>query len=38
MAFAFSLLQQHHTLGACDDLVRDEGFADRRAALQAMLG
>jgi ArsR family metal-binding transcriptional regulator len=38
MAFAFSLLQQHHTLGACDVLVRDEGFADRRAALQAMLG
>jgi len=38
MAFAFSLLQQQRALGACDILVRDEGFADRRTALQAMLG
>jgi ArsR family metal-binding transcriptional regulator len=38
MAFAFGLLQQHHGLGECYVLVEDEGFADRRTALQAMLG
>ena len=36
MAFAFGLLQQHHALMECHVLTEDEGFADRRTALQAM--
>jgi ArsR family metal-binding transcriptional regulator len=38
IAFAFGLLQQHRALGECEVFERDEGFADRRTALQAMLG
>ena len=38
IAFAFGLLQQRHQLGECSTLVNEEGFADRRTALQSMLG
>ena len=38
MAYAFSLLQQRRELDACAPLTQDEGFADRRLALQGMLG
>ena len=38
IAFAFSLLQQRRELADCDVLPKDEGFADRRTALQAMIG
>ena len=38
MAYAFSLLQQRRELDACATLTQQEGFADRRLALQGMLG
>ncbi len=37
IAFAFGLTQQHCTLAACGLLIHEEGFADRRTALLAML-
>jgi len=37
MAFAFGLLQQKRVLIDCLSLKSDAGFADRRAALEAML-
>ncbi len=37
MAFGFALLQRQHTLTECEPLVSDPAFADRRAALEAML-
>lgn len=37
MAFAFALLQQRRTLEECPPLQDDAAFADRRAAIEAML-
>ena len=37
MAFAFALLQQQHDLSECPVLMTD-GFAERRATLEAMVG
>lgn len=37
MAFAFKLVQQQRKWMACEALVHNEGFADRRVALQSML-
>ncbi len=37
MAFAFALLQQRRTLAECPPLQEDAAFADRRAAIEAML-
>jgi ArsR family metal-binding transcriptional regulator len=37
MAFAFGLIRQNHTTADCPALSRDPAFADRRAALSAML-
>ncbi len=37
MAFAFALLQQKRTLAECLPLQDDAAFADRRAAIEAML-
>jgi ArsR family metal-binding transcriptional regulator len=37
MAFAFKLVQQQREWTACEVLVHNEGFADRRAALKSML-
>lgn len=38
MAFAVGLLQQNRELAECLPLMADSGHADRRAALEAMLG
>ena len=38
IAFAFGLIQQRCDLDDCDLLIHEEGFADRRSALLAMLG
>ena len=38
IAFAFSLLQQRRELAECNVLAKDERFADRRTALQALIG
>jgi len=38
MAFAFSIMQQRGQLEACEILAHEEAFADRRVALQTMLG
>jgi ArsR family metal-binding transcriptional regulator len=37
MAFAFALLEQRRALAECPPLISDAAFADRRAALEAML-
>lgn len=37
MAFAFALLQQRRSLDECPPLQEDAAFADRRAAIEAML-
>lgn len=37
MAFAFALLQQQRALSDCAALLADPAFADRRAALEALL-
>ena len=37
MAFAFKLVQRQREWMACEALVYNEGFADRRAALKSML-
>lgn len=38
MAFAFAVLQQRRGIAECQPLADDAAFADRRAALEAMLG
>ena len=37
MAFAFKLVQQQREWMACDPMIQDEGFADRRIGLKSIL-